>query len=200
MDWGSQGCGRSEVESGQCRLCTEPLWCNDPGSSFGFAGRIDSPEAWIDEFFDRDGGRAYGTRQCKWKPSQKDLFIASMRLRFKHRAELPPDPFGRHHDHANTWNEVNTYVDPEGVLAQALWDNLLGALYIRTAGTNDDGSDSGDLAAVRRLAAHWRSLGKEVPVFAVNAEPVYPAELISMWSANTKVDLEAAPYFLERLE
>ena len=78
VDWGSQGCGRSEVESGQCRLCTEPLWCNDPGSSFGFAGRIDSPEAWIDEFFDRDGGRAYGTRQCKWKPSQKDLFIASM--------------------------------------------------------------------------------------------------------------------------
>ena len=68
--WGDQTCGQWEIESGRCNLCTQPLWCDDPGNPFGYGGRINTPQKWIDEFFNKDGGRAFGARQCKWKPSQ----------------------------------------------------------------------------------------------------------------------------------
>ena len=51
--WGDRGCDKWEIEEGECDLCREPLWCDDPGSSFGYEGSINSPERWMDEFFDR---------------------------------------------------------------------------------------------------------------------------------------------------
>ena len=69
----------------------------------GYRGRVTTPQAWVDAFFDKDGGRAYGARQCRWKPSQKQTFIDSIRLRFQRRF----DTDGWDHDHANPWNEVN---------------------------------------------------------------------------------------------
>ena len=193
-NWGDQSCDRWTILSGQCNLCTQPLWCNDPGNSFGYGGRIDSPEKWMEEFFNRDGGRALGARQCKWKPSQKQMFIDTMRLRFERRARLPLDWNGRHYDHANTWNEVNMYVDGSGALANALWDNLIGLLYVRTsAGDND-------YRNMVRLRNHWRSLGREVPMMAVNAEEVYPAETVRHWKPNEKVDLSKPPYDLALCE
>ena len=104
-DWGDQSCDKREIEQGQCGLCTQPLWCDDPGNSFGYGGSINTPERWMEAFFDRDGGRALGARQCKWKPSQKQMFIDTMRMRFQRRATLPFEN-GRHYDHANLWNEV----------------------------------------------------------------------------------------------
>lgn len=60
----------------------------------------------MEEFYMKDGGRAFGSRQCKWKPTQRDLFVATMRRRFATRATLPLDSFGRRYDWANLWNEV----------------------------------------------------------------------------------------------
>ena len=37
-DWGGQACDSDEVMDGECELCTQPLWCYDPGSTFGFRG------------------------------------------------------------------------------------------------------------------------------------------------------------------
>ena len=85
------------------------------------------------------------------------------------------------------------YVDPNGVLAQALWNSLIGLLYIRTAGDNTD------LTNLRALAAHWTALGKEVPMFAVDAEQIYPTETISKWRPDEKVDLLSWPYNLEEI-
>ena len=37
-DWGALACNSDEVMDGDCALCKEPLWCYDPGSTFGFRG------------------------------------------------------------------------------------------------------------------------------------------------------------------
>ena len=50
------------------------------------------------------------------------------------------------------------------------------------------------------LRDHWRSLGREVPILGVSAEEVYPAERVSNWSPDVKVDLLQPPYRLELIE
>jgi hypothetical protein len=86
------------------------------------------------------------------------------------------------------------YVDGGGVLASALWDHLIALLYIRTAGSDED------YANIVALRDHWRSLGREVPILGVSAEEVYPAERVSNWSPDVKVDLLQPPYRLELIE
>ena len=153
----------------------------------GYRGRVTTPQAWVDAFFDKDGGRAYGARQCRWKPSQKQTFIDSIRLRFQRRF----DTDGWDHDHANPWNEVNMYVDDDGRLAQDLWDNLLGLVFIRSAGTNQERQQ------LHALAAHWESLGYHVPMFQMNAEDM--DGYIRHWHPNTRIDLTAAPFSIEQI-
>ena len=63
-DWGDERCDQASVEAGTCNLCKEPVWCDD-SSDFGFNGSIATPEDWMTEFFDNDGGRAYGSR--RWR-------------------------------------------------------------------------------------------------------------------------------------
>ena len=86
------------------------------------------------------------------------------------------------------------YVDGEGVLAHALWDSLIGLLFVRNAGSAEDYTN------IVALRDHWRSLGREVPLMAVNTEEVYPAETVSYWSPDVKVDLLQPPYQLELLD
>ena len=100
-------------------------------------------------------------------------------------------------DHAQTWNEVNFNVSPrdsapdaDGELARDLWEGLVGLLYVRTSG-ND-----ADLANLRRLRDHWKSLGREVPLFAVNAEVI---ETVRYWRPDVKIDLARPPYNLTEL-
>jgi len=145
----------------------------------------------MNAFFDQDGGRAYGARQCRWKPSQKQTFIEAIRMRFAWRAWRPSTRSAPEFDHANTGNEVNMYVDPQGTLARALWGNLLGIVYVRTAGNDDE------LRFVHRLGAHWASLGYPVPMFALSAEAVDGT--IRHWRDGVSVDLEQPPYSLQQL-
>lgn len=199
VSWREQQCSREQISSGQCGLCTRPLWCNDEQDDrdgFGFASApifgVRTPEQWLRLFYDRDGGRAMGSRQCKWKRSQKASWLQTIIARNKRRAAHPIDKWGHHYDHAQTWNEVNFYVGQgDDGLAIDLWHALQGLLYVRNAG-ND-----ADLENLRRLRAHLKALGRDVPLFAVNAEAV---ETVRWWRSDVMVDLTQSPYNLEVLE
>ena len=114
MDYATEGrllcrCSADDVISGDCELCLEPLWCDDPSPS-GFHGSIKTSEDWVRAFFLRDGGKSRGHRQCKWKPSQKQQFIDSIRRRFAMRKEqgYETDPKKRYApwEQSSLWNEV----------------------------------------------------------------------------------------------
>jgi hypothetical protein len=84
-----------------------------------------------------------------------------------------------------------------GELARALWEALIGLVYVRTAGNEDE------LHRLRALQAHWMALGYTVPLFAVNAEPVSasePGRTVRFWNPNEPVDLERPPYSLQQLD
>ena len=114
------------------------------------------------------------------------MFIDSIRLRYQYRAGLWDG-----NDHANTWNEVNFFVDAAGELQNAMVNNLIGLVYIRT-----NGNDA-ELAALRQLQAHWQQLGFYVPLFAMSAEDRYGH--IESWQDWQRVDLLGPPYYLEQL-
>lgn len=182
-DWGGEACDAQRVQSGQCNMCRQPLWCNDDNAAWAWgAGRIDSASKWMEEFFDADGGHALGARQCKWRRSEKQTFIESIRMRYEQRPQLWASD-----DHANDWNEVSFYVDPEGGLARTMWDNLLGLVYVESAGNDYE------LQKLRELAAHWRQLGFDVPTFAMSA-------VVEHWRADQSVDVLAPPYSLRVLD
>jgi len=190
-DWSEHGCDPQEIADGRCEVCTQPYWCDDDGDKstrFGLKGTITTPEQWMEEFFDRDGGPALGARQCKWKNSQTRAFVDTIRARIQRRPTLQ-DP---NNDHANPWNEVNMYVDPEGVLAQKLFDNLLGLMYVRTYGNDYEYNK------MQELAAHWRDLGHDVPMFAMGAED---CDIFSIraWDPNQAVNLTLPPYSLAQV-
>lgn len=110
----------------------------------------------------------------------------------------------------NLWNEVNFYVGPgDGGLEHVLWKNLLGVVHIRADGDEDVEANE---RRMRHLAKHFRSLGAQVPMFSLHAEPVevpcgrdadcrlerskYPV----WWRREKSVDLTAAPYNLEEVQ
>jgi len=180
--WGDQECSRGEISHGHCDLCKRPLWCD----SYRDGWNIESPWDWMDAFWRRDGGKAIGARQCKWKPTQRDMFIETSRLRHTERLEL-----GEWWDGANLWNEVSMYVHPgDYSQKQLMFRNLIGILYLRTTG-NDDA-----LRNVRALHQHWKQQGQDVPMFAVSAEPV---GAVDNWRPNKNVDLREAPYNLQQI-
>ena len=189
-EWGDQECSQEEISQGDCDLCKRPLWCE----SYRDDWNISTPQQWMDAFWQRDAGNALGARQCKWKPSQRDMFIATSRLRHTERLKLPLEwgyTDGTHFDYANTWNEVSIYAHPgDNRQKRLMFRNLIGILYLRTSG-ND-----ADLRNVRALHQHWKQLGQDVPMFAVSAEPM---DEVDSWRPNHNVDLRDAPYNLEQI-
>ena len=189
-EWGDQECSQEEIWGGDCGLCKRPLWCD----SYRDDWNISTAQQWMDAFWQRDGGEAFGGRQCKWKPSQRGMFIATSRLRHTERLKLPLEwgfSGGAHFDYASTWNEVNIYVHPGDNRQQRLmFRNLIGILHLRTSGNDED------LRNVRALHQHWKQLGQDVPMFAVSAEPM---DKVENWGPNENVDLRDAPYNLEQI-
>ena len=183
-EWGDQECSQEDIWNGDCELCKRPLWCE----SYRDDWSINTSQQWMDAFWQRDGGVAYGGRQCKFKPSQKDMFIATSRLRHKERLKLPVGGYG---DYASTWNEVSIYVKPgDNRQKRLMFRNLIGILHLRTSGTGRD------LRNVRALHQHWKELGQDVPMFVVSAEEM---EQVENWRPNHNVDLRDAPYYLEQI-
>jgi len=179
QNWGSQQCSQESIKTGECELCKIPMWCDNP------AFDVNDADDWMRLFHDKDGGRAAGSRQCKWRNTQKHQFVETMRARYSKRKY---DVF----DHVNLWNEVNFYVGPgDASLKHVLWRNLIGLMFVRTYGDVDD------LRNIRKLRTHFRSLGAEIPMFVVDAEGL--GETIDWWYPNEKVNLRAAPYNLEPL-
>ena len=193
-DWGDQACNQQDVQSGNCGVCRSPMWCDDENTTLGNWGSIRTPQEWIDEFFDRDGGEYFGVRQCRYKGSQHDLFLRTMERRFEERHKLPFDWLGRQHDHANNWNEVNMYVDKDDPrLAEVVYRNLLGIVYVRPP----YGEWPKQRDEVRWLRAHWRSIGVQVPIFAMDAEEL---EKVQKWTPGSLVDLLDPAYNFVELE
>jgi len=195
-NWGTQRCNEHQIRSGQCDLCKQPLWCDDPGNSFGFGGGVKEGADWMRLFNKEDGGKAVGSRQCKWKSSQKQTFIDTMRLRYASRMQQGGFDF------CNLWNEVNFYVGPgDGGLKHKLWKNLIGLLYIRTSGDVDDWN------RMHELQRHFAGLGVVLPMFAINGEGLVkksdggpPVEVTEWWDPNIQVDILSPPYNLELVQ
>lgn len=184
-------CGEWGIATGQCDVCRTPHWCDDNRTWLASWGSVHTPDEWADEFFDRDGGSHYGARQCKFKPSQRETYLRTVHKRHALRQGLDMDWLGRHHDHANTWNEVNMYVDPHNrSMDGRVFDALLGLVYVRTAGNSEQ------LTTILEVAAHWRSMGKDVPVFAVNAEEL---EKVNIWKPDVLVNLLDPAYNFEEI-
>lgn len=180
-DWGADACDEGQILRGECGLCKVPLWCDDEQTSPGFKGTINTSTKWVEHFFDRDGGAHLGVRQCVWKPSQKQMFVETMNARFKEREKLPRAWDGRRDEHANVWNEVSMYVKPnDRALAQLMWDNLLGVVFLRSVGTDDEEAD------IQELVSKWRDLGTDVPMFRLTAED---KNHVRLWHVDEPVDL-----------
>ena len=185
-DWGDRGCSEWDVRSGSCAVCRQPYWCNANGTANPL-GTIRTPQQWNDAFFDNDGGRAFGSRQCKWRPSEKQTFIDTMRMRFERRARNDND------DHANVWNEVSFYTPSDASLNNDMWDSLIGLVYVESAGNDYE------RRKVLELAAHWRSLGYDVPTFEMTAEDIEWCCGSQHWRSDQRVDLTARPYNLRQM-
>lgn len=100
---GQSRCNADDVQNGECRYCQHPQWCEDVEQhGFAFGGRTDTPWKWMELFYKK---WFTNTRQCKYKPSQKRLFIETARQYHKRR-RWDPDM------EANVENEVNMYVGP----------------------------------------------------------------------------------------
>jgi hypothetical protein len=146
---------------------------------------ITRPEAWMERFYNRDGGQADGHAQCKFRSSQRGMFLETMRRRFARRKTK------RESDRADMWNEVNFYVGTESYsLRRTLWSNLIGLLLIRPLGRGED------LEQAWNLTAHFRSLGAEIPILTVNVEDP-PG--IEWWEPSRQVRLQASPYNLREI-
>ena len=127
-----------------------------------------------------------GVRQCKWKRSQKQTFVDTMRAHYTQRqSEGLNDWF-----FGTLWNEVNLYVGPgDGGIEQTMWDSLIGLVFVRNTGNDDD------LQRMRALAAHIKTLGRDVPMFAVSAG----LDCLKWWDQDTTINLLDEPYSLEQI-
>ena len=180
---GQAQCSEQEIRDGRCRMCERPQWCADPGSAgFAFGGHADTPEKWLELFFHKPFP---GTRQCKYKPSQKEAWIETAR-EYNRRRQTDTD------NEPALENEVNLYVGPgDGGVEAALAKHFVGLLFFRTS----TGQQARDLGVLRRLRDHLSgSLGWQVPIYAVTNEP--PGQL-RHWNHAHKLDLRAAPYNLQ---
>lgn len=195
--WKDGWCSEEVIASGQCDLCTQPAWCDDGGNSdFGYNSSIKGPQAWWGEFGYNDGrdnvGKIndmripfFGAKQCKWKRSQKEQFIDTVRLtcsQYQNEGYSTSEP--------GIWNEVTMYYGPDDTEAEALmWRNLLGVALLR-----DGPEESMDTERVRRLKDHFEAQGHEIPFFALSMEPWGSLE---EWDFDHDIDITAEPFNLQ---
>jgi hypothetical protein len=83
---------------------------------------------------------------------------------------------------------VNFFVN--GTVERTMWRNLLGLVWVRTSGNDEEREQ------VLQLAAHWRSLGYDVPTFALTAESIDGCCEGLHWRNGQMVDILARPYHL----
>lgn len=193
------GCEEDTIRTGQCELCRHPQWCDDPHTSrFGF-GRITSTVSWMNRFYcGRDDGCYTGARQCKYKPSQRPQLIAGAH-EYNRRFQSVADGGG------SIVNEVNVYVDGDPPAASdssasnssvhaTFTRNLVGLVFLRTTGGHNRMSY---MQVLRRVRAHLLSIGRDVPIFALNNEQT---SRLDKWRHDRNISLREHPYDLQVVE
>lgn len=183
--WAADRCDGRKVREGRCTtLCGTPNWCDEPGNFFSDVFGAQTAAGWMRQF----SRRSPGHRQCKWKAAQRERWVEVT------RAYL--GGFKRRPDEAVLCieNEVSMYVGPgDGGTKEALAEHLLGLVLLRTT---DDGTwiePQTNAAVLRQLAAQFRRLGREVPIYVLTNEA--PARL-DLWRPDARVDVRAPPYDL----
>jgi len=191
--WGQ--CNEESISSGTCAMCKQPLWCDDGVNPFGYGatGGIKDANAWWKEFGRSDGAgnwggerdwarQFFGARQCKWKRTQQQQFVDTVRLASnKYKTE------GYSRDDPGMWNEVNMYYGPEDTHTEdVMWRNLLGIVYLH------DGEDI-DRERMFQLKDHFTALGHTVPMFSMFMDPWGD---LTHWDLNTDIDITGPRYQL----
>lgn len=192
QNWGAQRCSEQSIARGECDLCRHPMWCND-SSGFGFNGTIKSADDWWRAFGISDGGRFKGSRQCKWKPSQKQQFIETVRKRaIERQLWAGPYPWVEN-PQPGLWNEVNMYVGPSDEMPALMWRNLVGLGFIRGGDTEHPTSIGTklDRTHLQKIRDHWRRLGTEVPIIELSMEHW---ARVDHWDKGSFVNLSHQPY------
>ena len=176
-------CSLNAVVQGTCALCRRPQWCYDPNSTtdFAFGVQTSTAAAWKELFFHKWWLNA---RQCKYKPSQRELFVDVTREYHKSRQSLPD-----HRDGEPTIeNEVNVYVEPDGSTEADFAESLVGLVLFRGVYT------SSHLRSMRSVQTHLQSIGVDVPIFSITTEPIGQAKY---WDSTKNIDdLRGRPYGL----
>lgn len=185
---GGGGCSGAAIRSGSCAFCEQPKWCDDadlaarklgPG-----AGSIRSAADWLRVFGGPPGERRVGDdpnrNQCKFKGSQRSLFVATARA---YNAA--------HHPGEGTYNEVNMYVGPgDGGVRQSLMEALVAiVVFRREPGRLSAADDDAELRPWQRLAAHLSRLGLHVPLVRLSPS--------SRWAPARAVNLSAPEHDVE---
>lgn len=176
-------CSESEIQGGQCALCRQPQWCDDPTSMRFAFGRTRTTSEWMNTFY---SGSWTATRQCKYKQSQRAQLVATAREYHRRRQR------DQQNSAPSIENEVNVYVNPDGSTEATLNRHLIALVFFRTTGNRWS-----HIPVLKRLRAHLRALGHAVPLLAVTNEK--PGD-VTMWRHDKVIRLSGTPYNLEVLE
>ena len=187
-------CNEWDVKGGSCELCQRPAWCDDGGLKDPRTGQyysaygapIDSDERWLQAF---DHPWIWlQDRQCKFKNSQRDAFVARAHAHFAREKRTKAVLANLEHgevntEHGFTWNEVNMYSGwGDGGLQASLMRNLIGLVDMQ--------GDGGKLDA---LAHKFAQLGKHVPRFVMRTDGY---NRLDSWDPLQGADLRARPYHI----
>ena len=194
-EWGERRCSEADIRSGTCGLCMRPVWCDDAA----YGTPITTAQEWMRRFTDKPF--LTQDHQCKFKASQKSLFIESahalMSAVKRDESGSVWDPASRMESKREpgamwdrfTWNEVNMYMDggvADGGLQHALARNLIGLLDVQ-------GRWGYQLDVVARRLGE---LGLDVPKVTMTMDGY---NRLDSWDPDHDADLLSWPYQLTRL-
>ena len=183
--WGEL-CSDWDIAHGNCDSCRAPQWCDDRYPAFGT--HASTPDEWLGHFYGY--GRWMGTRQCKYRPSQRDLFVSVTRA-YHTRRQQNSDNFD---GEPTVENEVNVFIEPGGETNAAFMSSLIGLVFLRTTRASDN-----DVQLIRELHSNLKSIGGKQHLYALSNEQG-GTRVVEHWSAEADVDLRSEPYSLEVLE
>jgi len=132
-----------------------------------------------------------GTRQCKYKRSQRDLLISVTREYHRRRQIDRLTTHRTDHEPTNE-NEINVYLEPDGSTQADFAHNLVGLVFFRTTGDY-----SRHVPALKSLKTKLLALGADVPLYAITNER--PGDILH-WQYEERIQLRQKPYSLEVIE
>ena len=164
-----------------CELCSKPRWCmdeeiKDKDATTGVAA------AWLDDFYHNSAH----TRQCKFKPEEKEKFQESLAAFYTNYSRFPESEI------VALNSEINLYTDQTSdELHAAFLESWLGWTFNATTGTERELQIL--VTARDHIAAHT---GLYRPIFSIAMEQPVSLELWRNHTARACQNLQAPPYNL----